>query len=869
MRQGVQLPVLDAYLTPAAASARLDLYQPGGSEHIAATLTPARLPRGHWLDNSKHAMSLMQQFAINTVFQKLEGGGIFSVNGPPGTGKTTLLRDIFANNIVRRARALAAFATAAEAFKPERVKVSFRGGKTCMIAQLREELGGFEMVVASSNNAAVENISRDLPKTKSLGEPEWRVPKGAATIGYLQTVAHNIAARNGKGHYDTLDADDLPWGLISCALGKSANRNAFKEGISHAGSWDPEKPAKGYDPDRHQSLWDWRKKPPTISYASARASFLLIDEEVKILIDRLEHYAQLRTSLQGQTQASFTQRQLTKVQEAQQGFDQAAAANVEIVQERQLCITQLELLAVDENRIEKSKPGWWARLVQSAVALDYARALAANAEQQGNWSQRRRTLEAAMHVARKAEQHAGDLLLAAQQELAASSSRWLELQHELHQLAQQFPQAFTPDAPPMLEDDTWQVDGLWRDELLNAKRSALFAAALRLQEAWLAESLQQRGGIGANVVAIGQLLSGKRLEDPEHALALWRSLFMIVPVVSTTLASFASQFRYLGAGTIGWVFIDEAGQAVPQAAVGALWRARRAVVVGDPKQIEPVFTVPIKLIEALAQHAQLPGERTLAPHQTSVQVLADAANVFGTTVDFNGKPQWVGSPLRVHRRCVDPMFSIANEIAYSRKMVFHAWDDPARRLPPEDSLDLGASAWVSVPGAADSKQSVPDQVTLVLHALVALYGKTGTLPPLYIVSPFKRIKYELTDRLDSLEHWRAVAGASSVVPSKTALRDWCKARIGTVHTFQGKEESMIWMVLGCDQTTQAAASWAADKPNILNVALTRAKHRFFMIGDAALWGKQKHFSVACTALPLISGAAFLQRIAQLPSSQIG
>ena len=288
------------------------------------------------------------------------------------------------------------------------------------------------------------------------------------------------------------------------------------------------------------------------------------------------------------------------------------------------------------------------------------------------------------------------------------------------------------------------------------------------------------------------------------------------------------------------------------------------MVVGDPKQIEPVFTVPIKLIEALAVHAHLPGDRELAPHLTSVQVLADGANALGTPVQFEGKRQWIGSPLRVHRRCVEPMFSIANQIAYNNKMVFSDPKNPAARSPPADSLNVGDSAWVQLHGAADSKQAVAAQISLVFEALVALVGSTGSLPPLYIVSPFKRIKDELLERISRPENWPSLTVRGANARLKKDLDKWCRAHIGTVHTFQGKEQSIVWLVLGCDHQTESAAQWAADKPNILNVALTRAKHRFFMIGDAALWGKQKYFAVACQALPLISADEFMHRVGHAP-----
>ena len=68
--------------------------------------------------------------------------------------------------------------------------------------------------------------------------------------------------------------------------------------------------------------------------------------------------------------------------------------------------------------------------------------------------------------------------------------------------------------------------------------------------------------------------------------------------------------------------------------------------------------------------------------------------------------------------------------------------------------------------------------------------------------------------------------------SKENLKD---ISVGTVHTFQGKEAKVVYLVLGADENSRGAAFWAVGTPNIMNVAATRAKEEFYIIGSQRLY----------------------------------
>ncbi len=171
-----------------------------------------------WPSSPKNCLATLQTAAINTILQKIENTEhIFAVNGPPGTGKTTLLFDIIANIYVKRALNLATLKTLDEGFSDDQhcFKVS---GFEYKIKTLVPSLQNHEIVIASSNNNAVENISKELP-----------------LYAKIDKIYHEELK-----FFDWLvnDTDrNTNWGIFTAVLGRSASRQSFMEKF-----WKPEFP---------------------------------------------------------------------------------------------------------------------------------------------------------------------------------------------------------------------------------------------------------------------------------------------------------------------------------------------------------------------------------------------------------------------------------------------------------------------------------------------------------------------------------------------------------------------------------------------------------------------------------------------------
>ncbi|MGM1464615.1 AAA domain-containing protein, partial [Bacillus cereus group sp. BceL310] len=198
-----------------------------------------------------------------------------------------------------------------------------------------------------------------------------------------------------------------------------------------------------------------------------------------------------------------------------------------------------------------------------------------------------------------------------------------------------------------IDDEKWQssqkqfvnIDGDNKEDRINCVRSKLFKT---MMDEYCTFLIENQDKIEKNLtLARAYFLGGKEKTNLDSQInekqredfiqAMFDTIFLLTPIISSTFASVSRFLRDLKTEDIGWLFIDEAGQATPQSAIGAIWRSRNVVVVGDPLQIPPVVTLSDDQLKLIAnESAGITSESSFFYHLTrsevSVQEFADLNN---------------------------------------------------------------------------------------------------------------------------------------------------------------------------------------------------------------------------------------------------
>jgi hypothetical protein len=154
------------------------------------------------------------------------------------------------------------------------------------------------------------------------------------------------------------------------------------------------------------------------------------------------------------------------------------------------------------------------------------------------------------------------------------------------------------------------------------------------------------------------------------------------------------------------------------------------------------------------------------------------------------------------------------------------------------------SQWINVTGKEIGRKNhfVNEQGDKVIEILeLAITKYSPELPDIFIISPFNSVVNGIKEYIK-----KYIKNTPDSILSQygSALVGWMGTNIGTVHRFQGKEAAEVIFILGCDESSASAPAIKWVNNNIVNVAATRAKYRFYVVGDIRAWKESRCVSRA-------------------------
>ncbi|MFD6095200.1 AAA domain-containing protein [Nocardiopsis flavescens] len=318
-------------------------------------------------------------------------------------------------------------------------------------------------------------------------------------------------------------------------------------------------------------------------------------------------------------------------------------------------------------------------------------------------------------------------------------------------------------------------------------------------------------GRAADTLHRGRGVIEGRLRDLASKQNSWkgmRALVRAVPAWATTSRSVRGVFPP-DPGLFDLVVVDEATQCTVADLVPLLYRARRALVIGDPHQLQPVDPlVPEDDRRLQAAHGldrtDL-GERSLGLTGASAYHAAASALVAG-----GGEVLWLDE----HYRCHPDIIAPVNRRFYGDRLSVRT--DTAALAAPADP----AVRWIDVRGSCERPERgsclnrVEGEAVLVL--LRELWRTLPADAGIGVVSPFAAQVRWLEENLGGQAAERI--------------------RVGTAHRFQGGERDVVVISpTAAAGVHRNAGQWALNSQNLWNVAATRARSRLYVVGDLHYW----------------------------------
>ncbi|MDO3695655.1 AAA domain-containing protein [Wenyingzhuangia sp. chi5] len=282
---------------------------------------------------------------------------------------------------------------------------------------------------------------------------------------------------------------------------------------------------------------------------------------------------------------------------------------------------------------------------------------------------------------------------------------------------------------------------------------------------------------------------------------------------------------------IDLLVIDEAGQVTPEVSIPLFSLAKKAIVVGDLQQIEPIWSIPPKIDQGnlanqniITHYEQTEVLKDLGflASNGSIMKMAQNACEFKTLLPTGNQP---GMVLLEHRRCNDEIIGFCNELAYGGILK------PMKGVASEAQLFPSMLAY-HIEGISERKYNSRynlNEVNAIIKwlrqnedAIQEAYNVNSIEKVLGIITPFASQKNELSKAL---------------IEAGYNIND---LKLGTVHALQGAERNIVLFSSVYSHIDEGTLFFDKDdKPNMLNVAVSRAKDSFILFGDTRVFDETK------------------------------
>jgi energy-coupling factor transporter ATP-binding protein EcfA2 len=716
----------------------------------------------------KFPLSPNQRHALHHFIGGQNQGEILAINGPPGTGKTTLISSIVANMWVSSA-----------------------------LAETKPPI----IVAASNNNQAVTNILESFARID-------------------ETVAEADLAGRWLPGIDT-------YGLYCCPNYKANNRNPY----AYIGPNNEGLMATLQDNDYLE-----RAKTHFLRSVSKKygAKFTNVEKAKNHLLGDLKKTVGRISD--GLHKASRLEEIRQRVIDEFGSVDQMLIAYSDLQNQKDTLKSEKDAYRAQLNRLIESwkhRP-WWAK-------INFIKWMLRKAHAQENLqilNQLDITLEATEDDA--VQDHFKRKIIGVDQQLGSIET----VIHSIEEIKVKYQSCHVTVKRWMAA----QGEMNWSDSNVSEKVNEVCDRVLRFKAFKLATHYWEACWLEETCAFVEA--NDRDTKSPVKIVRKWRRYAKLAPCFVSTFYMISTFFTAWERqddtwmdiplfGEIDLLVVDEAGQALTEVAAAGFAFAKRAVVVGDTDQIEPVWGVPASVDRAnLRLFGLLDNERRekhYADFWLKSGLLASCGNVMSVAqrqCRFHQFPQLQrGLYLTEHRRCYDSIIGYCNDLVYKGVL------EPLRGEPqngcPWPQMGLvpvnGKSATRGSSRINEQEASTISQWLLKNKQIIAAYAR--------------QIDAKLEKLSDNAVLERAVGVVTPFSRQAALIHKQLKnygipnLTVGTVHSLQGDERLIVLFSSVYGEGDQSIGKFYDRSHNMLNVAVSRAKDCFLAFSHPDIFGE--------------------------------